>query len=104
MQILLCGLVLVSGLSPLLTFERLLQLKEWRRYRLREHLRREGWFTQLFGVVRPSIIALGIVVYFSLLAFGSTTESAWIAIWSALGALIWFMLFKFVLGKQSRPV
>jgi len=104
MQILLCILVTLAGLSSLLTFERLLQLKEWRRDRLREHLRREGRFSQLFGIAKPLIIALGIVVYFSLLAFDATAEWAWVSIWLALGILIWLMLFKFVLGKQLRPV
>ncbi|HLC76507.1 MAG TPA: UDP-N-acetylmuramoyl-tripeptide--D-alanyl-D-alanine ligase [Candidatus Peribacterales bacterium] len=104
MQILLCSLVLAAGLSPLLTFERLLQLKEWRRDRLREHLRREGRFSQLFGIVRPSVTILGLIVYFSLIAFKSTAEFAWISLVTTYGALVWLMLFKFVLGKQSRPV
>ncbi len=40
---LLIGGVLIGSLSPLLTFARLFQMKEWRLDRLKEHCRREGW-------------------------------------------------------------
>ena len=104
MQALLCIGVFLAGLSPLLTFTRLFQLKEWRRDRLREHLRREGRLAQLFGVVRPAVTAVGLIVYFSLGAFEATAEWAEVALWISYGALVWLMLFKFVLGKQLRPV
>lgn len=50
--------VLLGSLSPLLTFARLFQMKEWRWDRLREHLRREGWITSLIGKKHAAIIML----------------------------------------------
>lgn len=55
--LLLPTLVLVACLSPALTYATLWQTKEWRVDRLHEHLKAEGWLRQLFGVVRPSIVA-----------------------------------------------
>ena len=104
MRILLCILVFLAGLSPLLTFTRLFQVKEWRWDRLREHLRREGWFRQLFGLVRPMVVATGIITFFILQVFETTKEYAWIALWSSAGLLAWFTLFRFVVGRQIRPV
>lgn len=49
-------LALIGALSPLLTFTRLLQQKEWRWDRLIEHLRHEGYWTQLLGRMRPLLI------------------------------------------------
>ena len=105
MQILLFALVLLAGLSPLLTFARLWQLKEWRWDRLREHLRHEGWCSQIFGWVRPTVIASGLVLFgLSLLVRESLAFDPAFFLWGAIAVLAWFTLFRFVVGKQSRPV
>ncbi|MDD4628376.1 MAG: hypothetical protein PHE68_03210, partial [Candidatus Peribacteraceae bacterium] len=57
-------LTLTASLSPLLTFARLWQVKEWRIDRLREHLRSEGTVRQLFGLVRPVLLILLYPVFF----------------------------------------
>ncbi len=104
MQILLCILILLAGLSPILTFARLFQMKEWRWDRLREHLRREGWFRQLFGIVRPIIIGAGILIFLLLKFFPENIAVwSWVALWGSLSLLGWFTLFRFVVGKQARP-
>lgn len=54
----LIGLTLLGLLSPLLTFAKLFQMKEWRWDRLREHLRREGWISQLFSTVRLVLLCV----------------------------------------------
>lgn len=53
---LLPSLILLACLSPALTYAALWQTKEWRTDRLYEHLSSEGWFRQLFGIVRPLIV------------------------------------------------
>ncbi|MBM3231116.1 UDP-N-acetylmuramoyl-tripeptide--D-alanyl-D-alanine ligase [Candidatus Peregrinibacteria bacterium] len=50
------ALLLAASLSPALTFAALWQTKEWRIDRLKEHLLAEGWFRQLFGIVRPAVV------------------------------------------------
>ncbi|MDD5751226.1 MAG: UDP-N-acetylmuramoyl-tripeptide--D-alanyl-D-alanine ligase [Candidatus Peribacteraceae bacterium] len=57
MSLLLILLALTATLSPLLTGAALWQIKEWRMDRLREHLRSEGTFSQIFGTLRPAILA-----------------------------------------------
>ncbi|MDP7069426.1 MAG: hypothetical protein QF815_02765, partial [Candidatus Peribacteraceae bacterium] len=57
--VLLIGFVIIACVSPLLTFTTLWQVKEWRIDRLREHLRSEGIFRQLFGLSRPAIVLAG---------------------------------------------
>jgi len=105
MQLLLFLLVLLAGLSPLLTFARLFQLKEWRWDRLREHLRHEGCCSQLFGWVRPTVIASGLLFYgvFSFFPDVLAFDPLYF-LWGAIGMLAWFTLFRFVVGKQARPV
>ncbi len=49
LEFLLVASVLVGSVSPLLTFARLFQMKEWRLDRLAEHLRREGWMRTIVG-------------------------------------------------------
>lgn len=92
------GLTLLAGLSPLLTFARLWQLKEWRWDRLREHMRSFGWLRQLFGVTRPVILVLMGVIGF----FGFLTTDMWIPVaLSLLGAL---SAVQILLKKQPLPV
>ena len=57
-DLLLIGLALLACLSPLLTFSRLWQLKEWRWDRLREHIKEDGGLRPLFGLIRPLILGL----------------------------------------------
>jgi UDP-N-acetylmuramoyl-tripeptide--D-alanyl-D-alanine ligase len=100
-------LIVIAGLSPLLTFARLWQVKEWRIDRLREHLRHEGWFKQLFGVVKPSVTALGLIVLIIGIIFdvkiGRFLLSD-ISLFFTVGLLAWFTLFRFVIFKQAHPV
>ena len=56
-------LLVIAALGPVLTFTRLFQVKEWRWDRLREHLRSAGIFRQLFGWLRPALVAVGFVMY-----------------------------------------
>jgi UDP-N-acetylmuramoyl-tripeptide--D-alanyl-D-alanine ligase len=58
----IAGLAFVACLSPLLTFTGLWQVKEWRIDRIKEHLRSAGWLRQLFGIVRPTILVIGIAL------------------------------------------
>ena len=105
MHYLLCILVLIAGISPLLTFARLWQVKEWRYDRLREHLRHEGWFRQLFGLVKPIVVSIGIVFYIVHLPFAEDFPFDPVYIlWSTIALLAWFTLFRLVVGKQARPV
>ncbi len=111
---LLIGLVLVGALSPLLTFTALFQQKEWRLDRLREHLRRDGWFVQLFGRIRPSILPLFPlwVLYFEF--FIPHGDNDWPGGFAfnvfMLGILGFFLLLaglsaiQFALRKQRVPV
>jgi UDP-N-acetylmuramoyl-tripeptide--D-alanyl-D-alanine ligase len=100
-------LILIAGLSPLLTFARLWQVKEWRIDRLREHLRHEGWTRQLFGIVRPSVAAAGLAFLIIGIIFDiniSNFELSRISIFTTTGLLAWFTLFRFVIFKQTHPV
>lgn len=114
--ILLPVLTVVASLSPILTFARLWQIKEWRCDRLREHLRENGWFRQLFGWTRPMIVILYFVVlctvyyFLSLLGFGGQLialglESGlrWLEA-VTLGVLTLFSILQFVTRRQRAPV
>jgi UDP-N-acetylmuramoyl-tripeptide--D-alanyl-D-alanine ligase len=105
MRLLLFTLIVLAALSPLLTFARLFQMKEWRWDRLREHLRREGWFSQLFGRVRLAVTVVGLI--FSMLpplALDEDTIPAEYVLYGTIGLLAWFTLFRFVIRRQERPV
>jgi len=96
--VLFVGLALLASLSPLLTFAWLWQVKEWRFDRLREHLRNEGCFRQLFGIIRPMIIlALCITSIFhqEIRPFWHTTT---------LIILSLLTLMQFGMRKQRFPV
>lgn len=105
--------VLLGALSPLLTFARLFQMKEWRLDRLAEHLRREGWIRNLGGPIRAVIMVLyvayatygmvsilrmggGGTAFVVLMAFHSTL-SWWIGLSAALTT------FQLATGKQRLP-
>lgn len=65
-------LLVLASASPLLTYTKLWQVKEWRIDRLKEHLRANGSFKQLFGTVRPIIVLGGL----ALILFGSDPSAA----------------------------
>lgn len=114
--ILLPVLTVLASLSPVLTFARLWQIKEWRCDRLREHMRENGWWRQLFGWTRPMIVilylALLCTVYFvlsllgfggQLLALGLETKLQWLEA-VTLGVLTLFSVLQSVTGRQRTPV
>lgn len=106
--------VLLGSLSPLLTFARLFQMKEWRLDRLGEHLRREGWIGQTVGRARGSLSLLYVVLSAAIyaLAFvggdGTGAEAVIVAILflgaCALGAFVLLSLGQLLAGKQRMPV
>ncbi len=105
MRILLIVLLLVATVSPVLTFTRLLQMKEWRWDRLRAHFKREGWLRQLLGIVRPVFVGIGILLFLLVPLF----PERWFLerehiLWGTWGLLAWFTLFRSVIGNQRRPV
>lgn len=87
-ELLLIGGVLLGSLSPLLTFARLFQMKEWRLDRLGEHLRREGWITSLFGRARATIGIAYTALLLSVPLFGRTTLGEWNDLAFNLGILL----------------
>ncbi len=91
-------LAFLGSLSPLLTATKLFQLKEWRLDRLREHLRSEGWFGQLFGIARPVIV----VLYLAGLSF-YPDRNIWF-LRDALGLLALLTIVQTLLRRQPRPV
>ena len=114
--ILLPVLTVLASASPVLTFVRLWQIKEWRCDRLREHMRENGWWRQLFGWTRPIIVilylALLCTVYFllsllgfggQLLALGLETKLQWFES-VVLGTLTLFSILQSVTGRQRTPV
>ncbi len=88
----------MASLSPILTLGKLWQVKEWRWDRLLEHLRREGWLIQLFGLARPAVVvAFNVLFLLRILPF-----TLWMfAFLLALDALC---LAQFSLRKQKKPV
>ena len=105
MRILLTILFLLATLSPVLTFARLFQMKEWRWDRLRVHLKREGRARQLFGIVRPACTGVGLLLLLLVPLFPeSVPMTRTYALFGTWGLLAWFTLFRFVIGKQKRPV
>ena len=89
---------MVASLSPLLTFAALWQVKEWRVSRLMEHLRRENWFTQLFGRLRPALIVLTLLLMF----IPAVPRS--LALMGGLTLLAMLTAVQAGLRKQRRPV
>lgn len=95
--ILFSVLTVLASLASLLTFARLWQIKEWRFDRLREHLKENGWFRQLFGVLRPLLI--GVLLLLSGLRIFWGTDGIIVCLF-ALAAL---SLVQMVMSKH-RPV
>lgn len=86
----------LASLSPLATFLRLFQMKEWRMDRLAEHLRREGFASQLFGTMRLPLLALSL---FGLLFYPHQALSVYVT--SILTVL---SMLQIGLNKQPVPV
>lgn len=103
------GLTLIGAISPLLTFAALIQQKEWRLDRLREHLRRDGWFNQLFGTVRPAILGLYILTWIVL--FNTLADESWASIGYLIGsafltqaAFAALTVLQLIMRKQRKPI
>lgn len=96
--LLLIGLTLLGSLSPLCTFAALWQVKEWRWDRLREHLTREGIGNQLFGHIRPAVLAL---YGLSALLFA---QSLWLAVPATLTVFVLLTGLQFGMHKQPMPL
>lgn len=94
-QLAAIGLTLGACVSPLLTFAYLWQIKEWRIDRLKEHMRSEGWLSQLFGKIRPSIFVL-----FGLL--GISGMQMWHT--NLLLILTILNIIQIFLRRQPKPV
>ena len=90
--------MLLASLSPLLTFAKLWQVKEWRWDRLREHLSREGWGTQLFGNVRPIVLTVYVMAMFFAEKLHEQLIFTAVLVLAALAAV------QMVLRKQKMPV
>lgn len=94
----LIGLAFIGSFSPLLTITALWQIKEWRIDRLREHLKTEGFFSQLFGRTRP----VTIVIFFWLgLFFKWPLNLISIALLTALSLLT---VLQITTARQRFPV
>lgn len=84
--------ILIGALSPLLTFARLFQMKEWRLDRLGEHLRREGWITSLFGRMRATIG----IAYISFVLFTLGIAQSALGEWNELAFNLGIMIIASV--------
>lgn len=87
------GLALLALLSPLLTLAALLQLKEWRFDRLREHLKREG-FLILVSVIRIAVVIVALVCLLLPIPYVSDI---------ALGVLAALTVVQVTLRRQPLP-
>ncbi len=98
-------LMLLGCVSPLLTFLHLWQIKEWRIDRLAEHLRHEGFLSQLFGTTRPTIALVWLIAFFAARfsdAMTVETEPMWFEAYALLFAVV--SCLRIALRKQPMPV
>lgn len=112
-ELLLIAGVLLGALSPLLTFARLFQMKEWRLDRLGEHMRREGWMRHAVGRLRGGLalayLAAGAAVYALVFVGGDGTGAeaviAAVLFFGAclLGAYALLTLVQLLARKQRLP-
>ncbi|ALM09990.1 MAG TPA: hypothetical protein DEB30_03025 [Candidatus Peribacter riflensis] len=98
MSLLLALLTLTATLSPLLTFATLWQVKEWRTDRLREHLRSEGLFVQIFGFVKPLVLLLALPA----LVLQWLPHVTWTV--GVLSLLTVLTIARIALDRQPHPV
>lgn len=101
---LLSILTVTASVSPLLTFVRLWQIKEWRWDRLAEHMRREG-IMQLFSKPRVFILSIWIIILVAqsvthMLPF----ENPGIATFWILMILTLLSVIQFITRRQPFPV
>lgn len=112
-ELLLIAGVLLGSLSPLLTFARLFQMKEWRLDRLGEHVRREGWFTSLASVPIVFVTCAYAMALASALSLMLTADAGWpglaiawffrsLPFWT--GVLAALTIAKFIARRQRMPV
>lgn len=112
-ELLLIAGVLLGALSPLLTFARLFQMKEWRLDRLGEHMRREGWMRHAVGHLRGGLalayLAAGAAVHMFVFVdsdgTGAEAVIAAVLFFGAclLGAYALLTLVQFLARKQRLP-
>lgn len=91
-------LVFTACLSPLLTAAHLWQVKEWRLDRLREHLRSEGTFQQLFGTLRPLFLILALPA----LLHGWVSFPLWTI--GTLAVFTGLTMLQIAIDRQSCPL
>jgi len=98
MRSILVIFTLTASLSPLLTFAHLWQLKEWRWDRLREHFRHTGWFRQLFGITRPSIVLFFLISNFIPSPISHISSLTGLVVLSVVNSI------QIILHRQPCPV
>lgn len=91
-------LACLGALSPLLTLAYLWQVKEWRFDRMKEHLRAEGLFRPLWGLLRPVILLIVLVA-----AIADVSRSQQHILLGSL-ALALFSGVQIALQRQPLPV
>jgi UDP-N-acetylmuramoyl-tripeptide--D-alanyl-D-alanine ligase len=91
-------LALMASVPRTWTVLHLLQLKEWRRDRLLEHLRHFGFISQLFGTIEPVVIALLIGVAW-LVPFDAANETL-----AALCVILGLHACKLLMRRNIAPV
>lgn len=107
----LIGLALLACLSPLLTFARLWQIKEWRWDRLREHRKEEGleatFVSRLrVGIAGGCIILFLLTVLLSRAGYLPILTTNGLRYWTLTlpGALALLTLAQIALRRQPLPV
>lgn len=94
----LIALTLTGALSLLLTAAHLWQIKEWRWDRLWAHFLEEGILRQIFGALRPLIIALFLLgLWMRVLTIDQ-------AVLGGLGVLATLTFVQTLLRRQHKPV
>ncbi len=105
--------VFIGSLSPLFTFARLFQMKEWRIDRLLEHLRREGFFVSLIGLTTGVIVGAYTLILIAGLSFIFTAGGSgpsFVFYRTFIGAIQWWItayvivtIAKILLRRQQFP-
>ncbi len=103
-MIYIAALIVIACLSPMLTLLHLWQVKEWRFDRLIEHLKREGFFRQLYGTLRPMLFLVWVLIAVAGLTFRDPIFIQTIMTLGLLAILAAVSCIQMVLRKQPRPV
>ncbi len=104
-EVVMIIVIMLSLLSAVLTVLRLLQIKEWRWDRLKEHLSQEGYCQQLFGVLRPTLFIVWMLASTVVVAIAS--DPTYITQTLSAVLLVLFAgisLFRIVTNRQPLPV